>query len=64
MQPEPSENLDLVWGATSIAALLGKTERATFHMLEQDQIPGAKKIGRQWVVSRKVLREFFEGAAA
>ena len=60
----PATDLDLVWGAAAIAALIGKTRRATFHMLEQGQIPGAKKIGAQWVVSRKVVREYFEGAAA
>lgn len=57
-------DLDLVWGAAAIAALIGKTTRATFHMLEAGQIPGAKKIGAQWVISRRVLRDFFEGSAA
>lgn len=56
--------LDIVWGAAAIAALIGKTPRATYHILEQGHIPGARKIGSQWVVSRKVLREYFEGAAA
>lgn len=60
MQPNP-ETLDLVWGAAAIAALIGKTTRATFHMLDQGQIPGARKIGNQWVVSRKVVQAFFEG---
>lgn len=59
--PEP---LELAWGAREIARLIGKTPRATFHMLEANQIPGARKIGAQWVVSRRVLREHFEGKAA
>lgn len=59
---EPNE-LDLAWGAREIARLIGKTPRATFHLLEQGQIP-AKKIGAQWVASRKVLRSLFEGEAA
>lgn len=58
-----SESLDLVWGAASIAALIGKTTRATFHMLEQGQLP-ARKVGNQWVASRRKLLEYFEGAAA
>jgi hypothetical protein len=62
--PDDAVSLDLVWGAAAIAVLIGKTERATFQMLERRQIPGAKKIGRQWVVSRKVLASFFEETAA
>jgi len=57
------ETLDLVWGAREIALLIGKTTRATFHLLENGQIP-ARKIGAQWVCSRKVLREHFEGVEA
>lgn len=54
-----SETLDLVWGAAHIAALIGKTDRATFQMLERGQIPGAKKIGRQWVLNVRVFRASF-----
>lgn len=61
MQLEP-EPLDLVWGAKAIGAAIGKTPRATFHMLEKGQIP-ARKVGEQWVASRQKLREHFEGAA-
>jgi hypothetical protein len=32
-------------------------------MLENGQIPGAKRLNRQWVVSRLKLLEFFEIAA-
>ncbi|MGB3338281.1 MAG: DNA-binding protein [Devosia sp.] len=63
MTNAPSENLDLLWGATAIAAVIGKTPRATFHLLEKGQIPSVK-IGAQWVASRKKLREHFEGEAA
>ncbi|WP_320410484.1 DNA-binding protein [Devosia sp. Root413D1] len=51
--------LDLAWGAREIARLIGKTPRATFHMLEGGQIP-ARKIGGQWVVSRRKLQDHFE----
>lgn len=57
---EPVDNLDLAWGAREIARLIGKTPRATFHLLENGQIP-CKKIGGQWCASRNVLRAFFEG---
>jgi len=57
------DKLDLIWGAAAIAAVIGKSRNATYHMLERGQIPGARQLGdRQWVVSRKVLKEFFEGS--
>lgn len=60
MQPDTADKLDLVWGAAAIAALIGKTPRATFHILEQGQIP-CRKVGAQWVASRKALVQHFEG---
>jgi hypothetical protein len=56
------ESLDLLWGATAIAAMIGKTRRATFHLLENGQIP-ARKIGNQWVASKQKLRQHFEEEA-
>ena len=52
----PALTLDLVWGAKAISLLIGKTERATFHLLEKGDLP-AKKIGKQWVVSRRAVAE-------
>jgi hypothetical protein len=54
----------LIWGARDIAAHIGKTERATFHMLELGQIPGAKKFGKQWALNPAVLQRSFEESAA
>lgn len=56
MADRSPDTLDLIWGAQAIARLIGKTERATYHMLEKGDLP-AKKIGNQWVVSRKALVE-------
>jgi hypothetical protein len=53
--------VDVVWGAREIARLIGKTPRATFHLLEKGQLP-ARKIGKQWVASQKALRAHLEGA--
>lgn len=65
MQPEALvDDLDLIWGAEEIAKAMGRTTRATFHMLESGEITPAKQIGRRWVVSRRRLREFFESGAA
>lgn len=61
MQPE-TKSLDLLWGATAIAAAIGKTRRATFHLLERGTIP-ARKIGNQWVCSRAKLVEHFQAEA-
>lgn len=62
MQPD-AQNLDLIWGAAAIAQAIGKTTRATFHLLERGVIP-ARKIGNQWVASRNKLIEHFEGESA
>lgn len=57
------EHLDLLWGAEAIAKALNlKNRRQAFHMLESGLLPGVKKIGGQWVASRKRLREHFEGS--
>ncbi len=53
-----SENLDLVWGADAIARLIGRTTRATFHMLDNGELP-AKKVGGRWVAERNKLLSFF-----
>lgn len=43
--------LDVVWGAPAIAAALGRTERATYHMLESGRVPGAAKVCGRWCLS-------------
>jgi hypothetical protein len=43
---------DLVWGADAIARVIGRSERATFHLLSSGLLP-AKKIGGKWVGSRE-----------
>ena len=59
-----AESLDLIWGAAAIAQAIGKSRRATYGLLENGHLPVAKKQGDQWVVSRRKLREHFEGAGA
>lgn len=63
------DNLDLVWGAKSIGALIGKTRTQTFYLLEHGLIPAKNiklpgKSRGQWVASRSKLSAFFEGEAA
>jgi len=52
-----------IWGAANIGEVIGKPERATFHMLEKRLLP-AKKVGGRWVASRKKLLEAVTGEAA
>lgn len=54
------ESLDLAWGCRAIAKVIGRTERATFHMLEAGDLP-ARQVGQRWVASRKALEAFFAG---
>lgn len=43
--------LDIVWGCKAIAKAIGRTERATFHMLEKGTLPGARKVAGRWCFS-------------
>jgi hypothetical protein len=45
---------DVVWNAGPIGEVIGKNERATYWLLENGRLP-AKKVGRNWVASRKKL---------
>lgn len=54
---------DLVWGGQNIAKAINRKPRATFHMLERNELP-ARKVGGRWVASRRRLREHLAGASA
>lgn len=60
---EHTRNIDLVWGGTEIAKVIGRSPRATFHMLEKGDLP-AKKVGGRWVAERRNLIRFFMEDAA
>lgn len=51
--PNPLSS-DLIWGVTAIAKEIGRTNRQTFHMLENGYIP-ARKVGGRWVAFRPEL---------
>lgn len=53
-------DLDLIWGAAAIGQAINRSPRQVFHLLENGQIPPASKLGGQWVVSRRLLRQIFE----
>lgn len=59
-----STDLDLVWGASAIANLIGRSRRQTYQMLDKGLIP-ARRIGGRWVAERgQLIRFFTEGETA
>jgi hypothetical protein len=52
-----------IWGAREIGAVLNRSERKTYYMLEAGLLP-AKKIGKTWVSSRRQLLALVQGEAA
>ncbi|WP_062208019.1 hypothetical protein [Aureimonas sp. AU12] len=57
-QGSAGETLNLIWGAKAISKFIGRTERATFGMLESGELP-AKKVSGKWVAERSKLTNFF-----
>lgn len=51
---------EIIWGAEAIGAAIGLSKRQTFHLLETEQLKGAKKIGRRWCITRRNLSANFE----
>ncbi|MGY8677123.1 hypothetical protein Q2941_04825 [Bradyrhizobium sp. UFLA05-153] len=39
---------EFVWGANDIGKYLGRSKEATWFMLEQGRVPGAKKVAGRW----------------
>jgi hypothetical protein len=56
---ESALGLDLVWGVQGISRVIGRSKRATFHLLETNRLP-ARRIGGRWVSSRGALSKHFE----
>lgn len=59
MPEQSAETNQYIWGAAEIATLIGKSTRATFHLLEKGELP-AKKVGGRWVTSRGQIEKHFE----
>lgn len=57
------QTLDLIWGASEIAKVIGRSPRSTFDMLDKGELP-ARKINGRWVIERGKLIAFFTGEAA
>jgi len=55
-----SDNNTPVWGAKSIGAIIGRSERQAFHLLESKALKGAKKINGMWSAIPSLLRAQWE----
>jgi hypothetical protein len=61
--PNAAAGDSFLWGASAIAPVIGRSTRQTFTLLERGRLP-ARKIGQQWVASRRKLQAFLAGEAA
>lgn len=57
------EKFDLIWGAEEIGKIIGRSRRATYHMLENGDLP-ARRVQGRWVIERSRLIAFFMEPAA
>lgn len=55
-----STSPEIVWGAAAIAKEIGRTEKATFAMLEQGKLAGARKVAGRWAFSPAIFFKSFE----
>lgn len=62
MQNDPAA-LDLVWGISAIAKMIGRNDRQTYNMLAAGHLP-AKQVGTRWVAKREAIERFFEETTA
>jgi hypothetical protein len=51
---------DTLWGCAEIARAINRTQRQTYHLLENKLIP-ARKVGDHWVASCERLLAFLHG---
>lgn len=58
-----NESIDLIWGISGIAKVIGRTDRQTYDMLASGHLP-ARQVGNRWVAERSKLIAFFMETAA
>jgi len=54
----------IIWGCAAIAKAIGRSEKSTFHALQEGKIPGAKKVAGRWGLNFPVFVAAFDAAAA
>jgi hypothetical protein len=57
-------NDQVIWGARAIGQAIGRTEKATFAMLEAGKLPGARKVAGRWAFKPAAFLASFDAAAA
>jgi len=58
-----AEKDDLIWNVGPIANVIGRDDRATYHLLSKGELP-ARKVGGRWVASKRRLLAFLSGEAS
>ena len=53
--------IGVIWGAADIGAAIGVNPRRAHYMLTEGELPGARKVAGRWSITRRRLREIFEG---
>jgi len=54
-----------VWGVGPISKVIGRTERATYHLLEKGAVAGTQRVGGRWSMLPSVfIASFKKGIAA
>jgi hypothetical protein len=61
-QSQDAQHEKVVWGATAIAEIIGRSEKSVFHMLTARKLPGARQVGGRWCFSPRVFFATFETA--
>lgn len=60
-----SNHPEIVYGVEAISPVLNEpNHRRVYYMLEQGQVPGARKMGRIWALSIPAFRRVMHGEAA
>ena len=59
-KPKKPQALQALWGAKDIGAVINKSRRETYYLLEAGRLP-AQRIGRQWVSTRGQLKAWLRG---
>jgi hypothetical protein len=60
--PAPARDPDEVLkGAEAIGAVLKLNRQQTYYHLEQGHIPGARKLGRCWIATRRNILKVADG---
>jgi hypothetical protein len=59
LQSQPADKPRVHWGAAAIGKRINRPERATYHLLENGHVSGAKKIAGRWSLSERAAQELF-----